>query len=156
MATLQREVIGNFNTRQEAMEVKQAIEAAGIADQHVMIDDHVKPYNQVMAQGTTVGPEAGLLTGALYGGILGAIVAIIQGYYFPTATLLPGQLTVVVATIVGGIVGAIAAKRIRSNYLPEQKIKGNPDIPRRFRVVVSGDQSEINQARQVFMETQTS
>ena len=152
MATLQTEIIGNFSTRREAQDFKQAVESAGISGDSVMINDDVTVYNKVAAQGTTVGPEAGLVLGAFYGGTVGVILAIVQGFYIPTDTLLPGQLIIAVLTLVGAVVGAIAAKRIRSNHLPEQKTKGNPDIPRRFRVEVAGSENDINQARRVMVE----
>ncbi|PSN19283.1 hypothetical protein C7271_08125 [filamentous cyanobacterium CCP5] len=152
MATLQKEIIGNFSTRQEAQDFKQAVESAGINRDQVMINDDVTVYNEVAAQGTTVGSEAGLVTGAFLGGTVGAILAIVQGFYFPTNTLLPGQLVIIGLTSVGAIMGALFARRIRNNHLPEQKLKGNPDIPRRFRVEVSGSDDEIRQARQVLVE----
>lgn len=152
MATLQKEIIGNFGTRQEAQNFKQAVESAGISGDSVMINDDVTVYNEVAALGTTVGSEAGLLLGAFYGGTVGVILAVIQGFYIPTDTLLPGQLTIAVLTLVGAVVGAIAAKRIRSSHLPAQKTKGNPDIPRHFRVEVAGSNDDIERARQVMVE----
>lgn len=152
MATLQKEIIGNFSTRQEAQDFKQAVESAGISGDSVTINDEVTVYNEVAAQGTTVGSEAGLVLGAFYGGTVGVILAIIQGFYIPTDTLLPGQLIIAMLTLAGAVVGVIAAKRIRSSYLPEQSTKGNPDIPRRFRVEVSGSDDDINQVRQVMVE----
>lgn len=152
MATLQKEIIGNFSTRQEAQDFKQAVESAGISGDSIMINDDVTVYNEVAAQGTTVGSEAGLVLGAFYGGTVGIILATIQGFYIPTDTLLPGQLIIAVLTLVGAVVGAIAAKRIRADHLPEQRTKGNPDIPRRFRVEVAGSENDINQARRVMVE----
>lgn len=154
MATLQKEIIGNFQTRQEANEVKQAVEAAGINSDKIMVNDFTSTYTEVSALGTTVGPEAGIVTGAFYGGTLGAIFAILQGFYVSTETMLPGQLAVAIFTLIGGVVGAIAAKRIRSENMPQQKLKGNPDIPRRFRLEISGSEEEINQAKQAVLEQQ--
>lgn len=152
MATLQKEFIGAFNSRQEAQQFKQAIESTGISGDRVMINDEVSTYNQVAALGTTVGYEAGLVTGAFFGGVVGVILAIIQGFYFPTATQTPGRLVVFGLASVGAIMGALFARRIRNNHLPEQKTKGNPDVPRNFRVMVSGSEDEIRQARQKLME----
>jgi len=150
MAAQKREVIAIFKNRSEADNAKQAIQNSGIAPQQIMIDDHVEPYIQVAAMGTTVGGEAGLLVGAFYGGVVGVIAVVIASVWttgqYTVSTF--EQLAVVGFTIAGAVVGALAAKGIRNAQPAGQMIKGNPDMPRRFRVMIEGSTNDVQQAQQ--------
>jgi hypothetical protein len=150
MATQNREVIAIFNQRSEADKAKQAIQNSGLAPQQVMIDDHVDPYNQVAAMGTTVGGEAGLLVGAFYGGVVGVLAVVIASVWttgqYTVSTF--EQLAVIGFAGAGAVVGALAAKGLRTAQPAGQMAKGNPDVPRRFRVLVEGNTNEVQQAQQ--------
>lgn len=150
MTAQKREVIAIFNERSEADSAKQAIQNSGIEPRKIMIDDHVDPYNQVAAMGTTVGGEAGLLVGAFYGGVVGVIAVVIgsvwtTGHYTVSTFQ---QLAIVGFAIAGAIVGALAGKGLRKAQPAGQMVKGNPDVPRRFRLLVEGSTNEVVQAQQ--------
>lgn len=150
----QQAVIGIFETSQEANQAREKIQSAGINADQITIDDHVEPYIQVNALGTTTGAEAGLLLGILYGATAGIIL--VAAY----SVLTTGEFVnspfnrylVAAFTVIGGLTGAVSGQRLRSAALPAQKQKGNPDIPRRFRLVVFGDDDLIRQARQSYLE----
>jgi hypothetical protein len=150
MANQKQEIIAVFNQRSEADSAKKTLENSGIASQKIVVDDHVEPYNQVAAMGTTVGGEAGLLVGAFYGGVVGVIAVVIASVWttgqYTVST--PEQLAVVGFTIAGAVVGALSGKGLRMAQPAGQKIKGNPDIPRRFRVMVEGSPNDVVQAQQ--------
>jgi hypothetical protein len=150
MAAQKQKVIAIFKDRSEADNARQAIQNSGLAPQQVRVDDHVEPYNQVAAMGTTVGGEAGLLMGAFFGGVIGVMAVVIASVWttgqYTVSTF--EQLTVVGFTIAGAIFGALSAKRVRSTQPAGQMIKGNPDVPRRFRVLVEGSTNDVKQAQQ--------
>jgi hypothetical protein len=143
-------VIAVFKNWNEANQAKQTLEASGLEAPKISIDDNVSPYVQVGAQGTTTGGEAGLLLGAFYGGVLGVIAATIvsvwtTGGYVNSNSY---RLLVIGLAIAGGIFGALVAKGIRQQQGVAQKMKSNPDIPRRFRLLVEGSVNDIQQAQQ--------
>ena len=133
---------------------KEKIQSAGVDADKITIDDHVEPYIQVNALGTTTGIEAGLWLGILYGATVGIIL--VSAYSVLTAGEFVNspfnRYLVVAFTAIGGLTGAVSGRRLRSAALPEQKQKGNPDMPRRFRLMVSGDQEVIQRARQSYLE----
>lgn len=150
MVNQNREVIAIYNDRSEADSAKQTIQNSGIDPQQIQIDNHVEPYNQVAAMGTTVGGEAGLLVGAFYGGVVG-IMAVAIGSVLTTGQYTvstPEQLAVAGFTIGGAVVGALAGKGLRSAQPAGEKMKGNPDVPRRFRVTIEGSTNDVLQAQQ--------
>ena len=60
MAAQKREVIANsLKTAARPITPSKPFKIQVIAPQQIMIDDHVEPYIQVAAMGTTVGGEAG-------------------------------------------------------------------------------------------------
>jgi hypothetical protein len=149
MATQKREIVAIFENRHEADQAKQTIQNSGIDGRKVMIDDHVEPYTQVAAMGTTVGGEAGLLLGAFYGGVVGVIAVVIAsvwttGHYTVSR---PEQLAVIGFAIAGAVLGSLSGKGLRRMQPAGQKIKGNPDAPRRFRLMVQGSTNEVLQAQ---------
>ncbi|NJL86099.1 MAG: hypothetical protein HC886_09135 [Leptolyngbyaceae cyanobacterium SM1_1_3] len=88
--TIDSGVIATFNNRQEAVKAKEAIVAAGISSQKVVIDGYTKPRAQVAALGTTAGGAAGIWLGLGYGGVIGIIVAAVLSFSTaaPSTTLL--------------------------------------------------------------------
>ena len=146
-----QKVIAIFEDWNAASKAKQAIQNAGLAAQKVSIDDHIDPYVQVASMGTTVGRQAGTLLGAFYGGVLGVIFATIEStWVHGQMDVSPfNQLAVVAFTVAGALIGSISGQRFRMAELPARKEVGNPDIPRRFRIVInSGNPDEIAQAQQ--------
>lgn len=149
MPAQKREIVAVFESRSEADRAKQAIQNAGIAAQKIMIDDHVDPYVQVGAMGTTMGGQAGVYMGAFYGGVIG-VVAVITASVWATGhyTVSPlQQWTVVGFAVAGAVVGALSGKGLRSMQPAGQKIKSNPYAPRRFRLLVEGNTNEVLQAQ---------
>ncbi len=144
-----REVIAIFNNRSAADRAKQSIQSSGIAPRQITIDDHVEPYNQVAAMGTTVGGEAGLLVGAFYGGVVGVIAVVIASVWTTGQYTVsrPEQLAVVGFAIAGAVIGALAGKGLRTAQPAGQMVKGNPDIPRKFRVMIEGSANDVVQAQ---------
>jgi hypothetical protein len=150
MATQKQEVIAIYTERSQADNARQTLQNSGIDPQQISIDDHVEPYNQVAAMGTTVGGEAGLLVGAFYGGVVGVMAVVIASVWttgqYTVSTF--EQLAVVGFTIAGAVVGAVTGKGLRAAQPAGQKVKGNPDMPRRFRVMVEGSPNQVVQAQQ--------
>jgi len=148
--TVQQEIatFDNFNAAQKA---KQLLQESELALRSLSIDGEIDNYEKLAAMGTVVGAEAGIIIGAFYGGTLG-IIAVSM-----VSTLLNGAVInsplnyglITGFTIAGGLVGAIAGNRIRSNSLPEQKTKGNVDAPRRFQLIVEGQSSDITKAQEM-------
>ncbi len=145
------EVIGVYNDRNSALEIKQAIESAGLSTQKVSIDDHVTPEAQLKALGTTSGSEAGFLLGTFYGGMLSILAATAAAYWLDgvAANSTFTRLLIVGISLGSGILGLILGKRNYDAQPLEQKQKSDPSIPRNFRVVVSGSSDEVSQARRV-------
>jgi hypothetical protein len=143
-------VVAVFKNRHEADQAKQAIQASGLNESQVFIDDHVSPSIQVAAQGTTVGGEAGFLLGGFFGGVLGLIATIIAAYWFtghyPASAA--SRWVVVVSAITGALLGSLVGKGLRASQPADQKIKGNPNLPRQFRLMVAGGRDQIRQAQQ--------
>jgi hypothetical protein len=143
-----RELVAVFGSRQEANQAKQTVQASGLNDQQVFIDDQILSGIQVAAQGTTTGAQAGLWMGLFLGGIVGLIVAIVGSFWltgdYPDSTT--SRLVVVASAIGGGVFGAIFARGLRASQPADQKIKGN--VPRQFRLMVSGSQDDIRRAQQ--------
>jgi hypothetical protein len=145
------EVIGIYDDRQSAQKIRQAIASAGISDQNVLVDDHVSPSSHLEALATTSGPEAGLLIGAFYGGVVGLVIAlsapfVVDGMAVDSSS---SRLLILGATVVGALLGWLFGQRIYSAQPKGQKQKSDPSIPRTFRVVVDGSRDEIQQAKKV-------
>jgi hypothetical protein len=141
-------VFDNFNAAQKAKDLLQRSE---LALQNLRIDGDINTYEEVAAMGTTVGPEAGLLLGAFYGGTLGVIFVAIFSTLIHGGVILTqfNQLAVVGFAIAGAAIGVISGNRLRSAKLPEQKTKGNPDVPRRFQLMVEGSAENISRAKEM-------
>ncbi|MBD0335159.1 MAG: hypothetical protein ICV62_06705 [Cyanobacteria bacterium Co-bin13] len=148
------EVIGVFNNHRGALQLKEAIQAAGVSAQKVEIDDRVSPLNQIYALGTTTGGQAGLLIGAAYGGILGILFVFLVLVPLSGATDYSNisPLSIYLFTLVGAVVGWASGKGLRANAPREEQIKGNPNVPRNFRVVVNGSEDEVQRAHQAMLQ----
>lgn len=153
-----REVIAVYGSHREADQAKKAIQDSGIMGQRIYIDDHVSPSVQVYAQGTTVGGQAGFLVGGFLGGALGLIVTIIAVFQmtgdYPHSNL--SRLMVIGFAIAGAIFGLLVGKGLRDSQPIDQKVKGDPDLARRFRLIVEGNSNELRQARQALNQPPTS
>jgi len=150
-----REVIAVYETRREADQAKKSIQDSGVMGQRIYIDDHVSPTVQVAAQGTTVGGQAGFFMGAFLGGVIGLIATIIitfwmTGDYLSTNVT---RLAVIGSAIAGAVFGASVGKAIRAKQPAEEVSKGNPDLPRQYRLIVEGSQEEVRQAQQAVGQT---
>lgn len=153
-----REIIAVYGSRREADQAKQAIQNSGITGQRVYIDDHVSTSVQVAAMGTTVGGQAGFFMGSFLGGALGVIITIIAVFQmtgdYPHSNL--SRLMVFGFTIAGAVFGALVGKGLRDSQPIDQKVKGDPDLARQFRLVVEGNSDELRQARQALNQPPTS
>lgn len=153
-----REVIAVYGSHREADQAKKAIQDSGITGQRIYIDDHVSPTVQVYAQGTTVGGQAGFLVGGFLGGALGLIVTIIAVFQmtgdYPHSNL--SRFMVIGFAIAGAILGSLVGKGLRDSQPIDQKTKGDPDLARRFRLIVEGNSDELRQARQALNQPPTS
>ncbi|HEY9736296.1 MAG TPA: hypothetical protein V6D06_08440 [Trichocoleus sp.] len=147
------EVIGVFTDHRGAMKLKEAIQSAGVSPQKVQIDDRISPINQIYALGTTTGSQAGLLIGAAYGGIVGILFLFLVLVPFTGMTDYSNisSLTTTSFALVGAVLGWIAGKGFHATASQENKLKGNPNVPRNFRVVVDGSDDEIREAHQVML-----
>ncbi|MGB3200127.1 MAG: hypothetical protein WBA99_04445 [Nodosilinea sp.] len=156
--TQNKEVIAVYDSRREADQAKQAIQNSGLMGQQVYIDDHVSPSVQVYALGTTVGGQAGFLMGGFFGGALGVIVTIMAVFQmtgdYPHTNL--SRLMVIGFSIAGAVLGALVAKGLRASQPITEKTKGNPDVARRFRLVVEGNSDELIKARKALNQPPTS
>jgi len=156
--TQTRKMVAVFNTRQEANQARQTIQASGLNEQQIFIDDQVSPSVQVAAQGTTTGGQAGFWMGLFLGGAVGLIAIIIgsflmTGDYPHSAT---SRFLVVASAIAGSIFGALVAKGLRASQPANQKIKGNANVPRQFRLMVAGSQDDLRRAQQALGQPVTS
>ena len=151
------EVIGVFNDHRGAIQLKEAIQAAGIEPQKVQVDDHISSLNQVLALGTTTGGQAGLLIGAAYGGILGILFVFLVLVPFTGASDYSNvsPTSIWLFTLIGAVLGWIAGKGFHATAAKDDKIKGNPSIPQNFRVIVSGNNDEVQRAHQVMLQQST-
>lgn len=145
-----RETVAVFNSRQEANQAKQTVQASGLNDQQVSIDDHVSPTIQVLAQGTTTGAQAGFWMGLFLGGIVGLIATIIAASWLtggsPHSAI--SRFIVVGSAIAGSIFGAAVGKGLRASQPASQKMKNDPNMSRQFRLMVVGSRDEIRRAQQ--------
>jgi hypothetical protein len=145
-----RETVAVFSSRQEANQAKQAVQASGLNEQQVFIDDQVSPSIQVAAQGTTTGGQAGLWMGIFLGGVVGLIATILGSFWltgdYPHSAA--SRFVVVGSAIAGGIFSSGVAKGLRARQPASQKIKGNPNVPRQFRLMVAGSQDDIRRAQE--------
>lgn len=147
-------VIGVFNNHRGAMQLKEAIQSAGIPAQKVEIDSGISPLNQGLALGTTTGGQAGLLLGAGYGGVLGILFVLLVLIPFTGATPYSNisPLTLVAFTVVGAVLGLVMGKGLHASAPQENQIKGNPNAARNFRVVVKGSEDEVRRAHQTLQQ----
>ena len=142
------EVVKVYKDRNSAMELKQAVESAGVS--RVLIDDHITPEAQVESLGVTSGAQAGFLLGTFYAGLLSILAATSAVYWLNvSANSTFTRLIIVGLSLGGGIVGLIAGKRNYDAQPVDQKQKSDPSIPRTFRVVVDGSQEDVNKAKDV-------
>ncbi|MBD2234298.1 hypothetical protein [Phormidium tenue] len=148
--TRNQETIAVFSSRQEANQAKQAIQASGLNGQQILIDDNIPADIELAAQGTTTGREAGFLMGITLGGILGLIATIIVVYQvtgdYPASVA--SRLAVFASAIAGGVFGAGAGRTLQASQPARQQMKGNPSLPREYRLIVKGSQDEVRQAQQ--------
>ena len=145
-----RNMVAVFGTRQEANQAKQTIQAAGLNEQQVFIDDQVSSGIQVLAQGTTTGGQAGFWMGLFLGGIAGLIATIIGSFWltgeYPDSAA--SRYIVFGSAIAGSIFGALVGKGLRASQPANQKIKDNANVPRQFRLMIAGNQDDLHRAQQ--------
>lgn len=142
-------VFDNRNAAEQAKSLLQKQEDLALSK--INIEGQMDVYEEVDAMGTTVGPEAGLLVGAFIGGIIGVIFFSIYSTfaYGDLVNTAFSRFSVFAFTIAGAIFGVLSGKRIRDARLPEQKQKGNPYVPRRFQLLVEGDEASLNRASEL-------
>ena len=142
-------IFDNRNAAEQAKSLLQKQEDLSLSN--ISIKGEMDVYEEVDAMGTTVGPEAGLLVGAFIGGVVGVIFVSIYStlVYGDLANTTFNQFSIVAFTIAGAIFGTLSGKRIRDAKLPAQKQKGNPYEPRRFQLLIEGDDDSMNQACQL-------
>jgi hypothetical protein len=101
--------------------------------------------------GTTVGSQAGIFIGVSLGGILGFILMTI------ISTLTQGEvvnssfnrLLIFAFSAAGALIGVLVGRRVRAENMTGQRTKGNPDLPRRFQLLVEGSDEDISKAREI-------
>ncbi|MGF1459837.1 MAG: hypothetical protein ACFBSG_12525 [Leptolyngbyaceae cyanobacterium] len=150
-STTQRQKIAVYDNLSAAQQAKEQLQQEGLSLNEVSIEGDINVYEEVAALGTVVGGEAGLLIGAFFGGTAGVIFVSIYSTltYGDVVNSSFNQLAIIVLTIAGAVLGLIQGKRIRKDHLPEQKQKGNPDVPRRFQLIVEGDRDSIDKASKI-------
>jgi hypothetical protein len=88
--------------------------------------------------------------GLFLGGIVGLIATIIGSFLltgdYPHSAA--SRFVVVGSAIAGSVFGALVAKGLRASQPTSQKIKGNADVPRQFRLMVAGSQDDLRCAQQ--------
>ena len=139
-------VFDNLTTAQNA---KQTLSQSDLDLNGVEINGDINSYEKLAAVGTVVGGEAGLLVGLFYGGTLGVIAVLV------VATLITGEVqnsalhyaVIAAFALAGALFGYILSQRIRADHLPVGATKGNPDVPRRFKLFVEGSPEEISKAK---------
>ncbi|MGB5972087.1 MAG: hypothetical protein WBG38_02150 [Nodosilinea sp.] len=145
-----QETVAVFKSRQEADKARQAVQSSGLKEQCVHIDDHVSSTIQMSALGTTIGGQAGLWMGVFLGGTLGLIATIVISFWmtgdYPDSLL--SRLIVIGSAIAGAVFGSLVGKGLWDSQPANQKMKGNPDVPRQFRLVVEGSSEDLRRARQ--------
>lgn len=145
-----RETVAVFSSRQEANQAKQTVQASGLNDQQISIDDHVSPGIQVLDQGTTTGAQAGFWMGLFLGGIVGLIATIVAAAWLtggsPHSAI--SRFVVIGSAIAGGFFGAAVGKGVQASQPASQKMKSNPNVPRQFRLMVAGNRDDIRRAQQ--------
>ncbi|MBD1914690.1 MULTISPECIES: hypothetical protein [Cyanophyceae] len=148
--TRNREIVAVFKTRQEADQAKQAIQAAGLNGQKILIDDSIPADLQLAAQGITMGPEAGLLMGFTLGGIVGLIATIIIVFQltgdYPSSAA--SRIAVFASAIAGGVFGVGAGRTLKARQPARQQMKGNPNLPREYKLIVEGSHDDVIKAQQ--------
>lgn len=142
-------IFDDWNAAQKAKELLQTSEDVSLKNIHVK--GEIDVYEEVSAMGTTVGSEAGILIGAFIGGIIGLIFFSIYSTvaYSQLVNTPFGRFAVIAFTIAGSVFGWTIGNRIRKANLPEQKTKGNPNVPRRFRLMAEGDTAAIAKASEM-------
>ncbi|RZM75240.1 hypothetical protein [Leptolyngbya iicbica] len=150
--TTQTQQLAVFDNRQAAEAAQNLLhEQEDLSLSNISIEGDINTYEEVAAMGTTVGPEAGLLIGAFSGGVVGVVFVAIYSTiaYGDLVNTTFNQFSIVAFIAAGAIFGLFTGNRIRNAQLPAQKQKGNPDVPRRFQLMVEGDAEALNQAREV-------
>ncbi len=151
------ETIGVFDDRQSALKVQTAIASSGIPTQKISIDNSLSANDlgsvQTLekARGTTTGGKAGLLVGGFYGGVIGIITSVIVPYWVDGISLNSpaNRLLLAGITLGGAAIGFVYGNRALA--IQKQKQTENPSASTSFRLVVSGSQDEIAQARRVLL-----
>lgn len=148
---MQQKEIAVFDNYSEAQQAQKKLQEAEVSLRSISIEGDINAYEEVAAMGTTVGKEAGILLGAFFGGIVGVIfVSIVSTWsHGEVINSTFNQTSVLALTVIGGFVGAIAGNRYRSAKLPQQKQKGNPNVPRRYQIIAEGDSENLAKAGEI-------
>lgn len=152
----QRDELAIFNNLKAAEQAQNQLQENDLELSEFSIEGDINTYEEVAAMGTVVGTEAGILAGAFLGGTIGVILVAIA------STWANGELVnttfyrfLIAATVVGGgLIGAIVGKRIRANSSVKQRQKGNPGVPRRFRLIATGSAENLTKAKEMLSNTQ--
>ncbi len=145
------EVIANFNNRQSAQKVKEAIESAGSSIEQVAIDDRTSLRSRLEAMGTITGGAAGFWLGGLYGSLLGVIIVPILVYWNDSmyANSNFNRLLILGLAFGGATLGAFIGKAALASQPQKQRDKTDPNATDIYRVVVRGSESSIEEVRQI-------
>lgn len=145
------EIIANYNNRQSAQKVQEAIESAGLPIDKVAIDDRTSLRSKLEAMGTITGGAAGFWMGAFYGGVLGVIIVPILAYWNESmyANSNFNRLLILGLTVGGAVLGAFTGKAAFEAQPQEQKDKTDPNASNIFRVVVRAPESSLGDVREI-------
>jgi hypothetical protein len=147
--------IAVYDNLSAAQQAQQSLEQANLSLQNVRIEGDISDYETVAAMGTTVGAEAGLLIGAFFGGTLGILFFTLYStlVYGELVNTNVGRIAIIGLAIAGSLLGVLVGNRVRSAHLPNQNQKGNPNAPRRFRLLAAGHTDDIAKAAEVLGQT---
>jgi len=155
-ANQQRNELAIFNDLKAAEQAQSQLKYSDLELPEISIEGDINTYEEVAAMGTTVGAEAGILAGAFLGGTIGVIlVAIISTLaYGELVNTVFTRFLITVTIFAGGLMGAISGKRIRAASSAEHRQKGNPNVPRRFRLIATGSTENLTKAQEILSNTQ--
>lgn len=150
-ADMQQRELAVYDNYPAAQKAQNTLEQADLSLQNVRIEGDINRYEEVAAMGTTVGPEAGLLIGAFLGGVIGILFFSVYSTvaYGELVNTNFGRIAIIGLAIAGSVLGVLIGNRVRAAKLPEQKQKGNPNVPRRFQLIVVGNSEDIDKAGEV-------
>jgi hypothetical protein len=158
-AVKQESIFGQFYDSATVKTVQRKLEEAGIAPEHITLQSETfQPRLKLKATQTFANLKSGAIAGGVLGALVGLFISLMNTHFFSLglAAFSRFQPLDYLAPLMGGIIGASGISLIsgitgastpKSEAAPQE-----PSLDKRYLLIVKGTEEEIKTAHNIFSQ----